>query len=84
MKQPNGLPVQHVCITIGQLSRYAFVFEQALNNGCIEKVNCSCSWLYEHTMQTEFVSTTQSFEVFNLICHVMSFIDYEFQGHFCG
>lgn len=38
VKQPNGLPVQHICITIGKLSRYSFVLSQAVKNGSSEKV----------------------------------------------
>jgi hypothetical protein len=40
--------VQHICITIGRLSRYPFVLSQGLKNGCIDKVKETCGEVLGH------------------------------------
>ena len=38
LKQPNGLPVQHLCVTIGQSARNKFTILEGLKSGTVENV----------------------------------------------
>ena len=39
MKQPNGLPLQHLCITIGQSAKNKYAITEGLKSGQVNNVS---------------------------------------------